>query len=239
MVNPYASPAPLTSDEAAKPHRGVLEIRWTNPTGVTFASFAMLWSLCTGVVAGLATFLSSLFGVECRVHLLVWSLEGIWAGLVSILLAPVLFIFLGALVAIWSPAFRLLARCTGGLRLRFHARHDDELHFSRLGFRSFIMLASLCGLFWGLFAALLVAVVLLCGTDPDNLSVAGVPKVLDGLPGALGMMLATPLAFAVYAAVSAVPAFPVFRSLVRGINWAVLPRKEITPGRPGHDGDES
>ena len=209
---------------------GIIEVRWARPAATTFVDFVMMWSLSTGIVVGVVCFVLSLFDPEAETQIIVWYFEGVWSGLVDMLLVPLLFLMLGSLVAMSYPVFRLLAALTGGLKLRFRDRDGHELRFSCLCLRSFIMLASLCGLFFGLLLALF-GLVLLSTHDPDTVSIEGLPTALTAEWSTTAKMLAMPVFLAAYAGLAAVPAFLPFRYITHRRRRAVILDSELAPRR--------
>ena len=208
---------------------GIIEVRWARPAAGTFTDFVMVWSLSTGIVVGVLVFVLSLFGGEIEADI-VWHFEGVLAGLVSMLLMPFVFVMLGCLGVLWYPLFRLLAVITGGPKLQFRVSHGLELRFSRLCLRSFVMLASLCGLCCGILNSL-IFLALLSVQDPVNISIPGLPAAVNDMPGVAWRVFAMPVVFAVYAGLSSVPASVPFRYVAHRRSRAEIFHSEIAPGR--------
>lgn len=211
----------------------VIQVRWAHPTFGTFGYLSLLCCLCIGIILGIVGFVVSLFGIEAEVWLGIWKFQGIAAGAVGILAAPVLFTMLSTFATMLFPLFRLGLMASKGIKLCFRAECDEHLHFSRLQLGSHI---KLCALF-GFLAALFPLVFILPGIgrceDTSVIMVPGlcsVSLVSDGAAQFILALLAAPFLYSVYSAVIGVFAFIPFRFFTRMSAGAVLPSNEVRVG---------
>jgi hypothetical protein len=226
MTNPYSSPAFDLSDRQTLQHACTKRVRWARPTFSTFGCISLLWGFCAGILWGIIGFAQSVFGVETTATILVWHFQGVTAGVVGMLLCPVLFALFAALQTLLFPFFRFGVMALSGPSLYFQTESDQTLYLSRLHLRSYMKLSALYGFLLGLAGSLLLAVGFTAGAGTP-VAVAGVPVVFQGTARLIWLIAITPPLYSVYAAVLAVPGFIPFRVITGVLDGATIPSGEI------------